>query len=239
MDRQLRAVRTADRGAVTFGAEPVFGGYLLPRVVSGFQSLHPGIAVAAGIDLSRRLIEEVRERRLDLAVIVGNFNRPGIQIGPLRGYDVVCVARAGRYPGTRLSLAALRGEPWILPKAGFILRERIGELTDRAGVSLNATLELDSPEARLRAAMEGFGIAPIADQMAADGLASGLMDRLDVEGFPLRIDWHLIWRPDDLSPASRAYRDYLLAVSQQWEAEEAARLDALPAEEQARMRPNV
>lgn len=208
---ELQALRSAERGVVAFGAEPVFGGYVMPRVLRDFREAHPRIEVVSRVEYSPRLAEAVQRGQLDLAVVVADEDRAGLQRQPMGGYDAICVARPGLVPGTSpVPLADVASLPWVLPKPGFVLRRRIDDLAAQGGIRLQVALELDSNEAKVRAALDGLGIAPVSSHAAAPWLASGQLKHVQAEGFPINIAWELIARPEPLSPAAQAFRGHLL-----------------------------
>lgn len=219
-DRELEAVRGLERGVVSLGAVFSFGGYVLPRVHSAFRRRYPGITVLPEVDRLHHLLDGVRERRLDLAVIIGPFDEPGFVVEPLGGYDVVLAAPAGHRlaHGGCVAFAELAKESLILPTRSFILRQMIEALAARAGVSLRPVMEVSHIEAKVQAVVDGIGLAPVSSYGVAAALAAGQVALVRAEGFPIRLDWLVVHREGELSPAAQALKAHLLSYRGELEA---------------------
>jgi hypothetical protein len=57
---------------------------------------------------------------------------------------------------------------------------------------------------------DGVGIAPIGSHAAVPGIAAGQLAILQVEGFPIRIDYVVVHQKGKLSSAAAVYRRHLL-----------------------------
>ena len=68
--KALDAIRGLQRGTVAFGADVIFGGYLLPALHHSFCQDHPGISVQVEIDKPQRILESLRSGQMDIAVPV-------------------------------------------------------------------------------------------------------------------------------------------------------------------------
>jgi molybdate transport repressor ModE-like protein len=218
-DRALEAVSSLDSGAVTFGSVLSFGGYVLPRVHNAFRRQYPGIAVLHEVERLHAILRGVRERRLDLAVVIGPVDEPGLVVDPLGGYDVVLVAPAGHHlaHGDPVRFAELASESMILPKGTFILRQIIDRMVAEAGITLQVAMEFNNIEAKVQAVVDGIGLAPVSIYGVAGALAAGQVAVLQVEGFPIRLDWFVIHRQGELSPSAQAFRAHLLSYRQELE----------------------
>ena len=211
---ELQALQSIRAGSVAFGAEPAFGGFIMPRIVRDFDAVCPGADVTTAVEFSRRLAESVQQGRLDLAVVVADLPLPGLRHDPIGGYGAICVARpelSGAAASDWRTIGDAARLPWILPKPGFLLRRRIDQLAEQAAVRFQVALELDSNEAKVKAALDGLGVAPVSSHAAAPWLASGQLVELPVEGFPIHIPWEVISRPEGLRPAAEAFRQHLLS----------------------------
>jgi DNA-binding transcriptional LysR family regulator len=71
-------------------------------------------------------------------------------------------------------------------------------------------MEANHIEAKLHAVADGVGIAPIGSHAAVPGITTGQLAILQVEGFPIRIDYAVVHHKGSLSPAAGLYRRHLL-----------------------------
>jgi DNA-binding transcriptional LysR family regulator len=130
----------------------------------------------------------------------------------------VLVAPANhRLAGKRsVPMAALENEQFILPKRPASSRVLIERKAEELGVRLNITLELSHPGGRFAAAAGGLGIAD-ADRVSAElARERGKVEILDILGFPLDLEWSILWNHGRfLASTERALSeltDYFAAV---------------------------
>jgi molybdate transport repressor ModE-like protein len=211
-DRALDALRRLEDGRVAFGAEPSFGTYLLPRLYREFHRCYPGITVSQEVTDGSILLEGLRQARLDLAVVVGPVADRSLAAEPLATYHILLVGRpahrlvnGGPYP-----FAELATEDFILPTRRFVVRQLIEQLAASSGVALRIAMEASQVAARVQAVTDGIGITPIDTYAAANGIAAGNLVPLQIQGFPLALDWCITYRPGELDTAPEAFRQHLL-----------------------------
>jgi molybdate transport repressor ModE-like protein len=211
-DRALDALRRLEDGRVAFGAEPSFGTYLLPRLYRDFHRRYPGITVSQEVTDGSILLEGLRQARLDLAVVVGPVADRTLAAELLATYHILLVGRpahrlanGGPYP-----FAELASEDFILPTRRFVVRQLIEQLAASSGVALRIAMEASHVAARVQAVTDGIGITPIDTYAAANGIAAGNLVPLQVQGFPLALDWCITYRPGELDTAPDAFRRHLL-----------------------------
>jgi LysR family transcriptional regulator, low CO2-responsive transcriptional regulator len=86
---------------------------------------------------------------------------------------------------------AASGSRWSLEKAAR-----------KAGAKLNVAMELGSNGAIKHAVESGLGLAVLSRYACALELSSGRLVELDVRGFPIRRDWHIVHLRRRRLPAS-------------------------------------
>jgi DNA-binding transcriptional LysR family regulator len=196
---------------VTFGAQTHFCGQLLPTLYATFQQRFPGIDVDVEQGRPDALTESLLEGRRDLIVVLEPVPHPQLQSALLAELDVVLAGP----PGHALSgappaqIAALESEKIVgsgpLPPTGTI-------------TPLHYDWVAGSVEAQINAVLNDMGIAPVPYSAVRSLARAGDLSILSVEGFPLRVAYHLVWRAQSLSAPTRAFRDYLFEQRQALEA---------------------
>ena len=83
-------------------------------------------------------------------------------------------------------------------------------LAAEAGINLQVAMEANHIEAKLHAVADGVGIAPIGSHAVVPGVTAGQLALLQVEGFPIRIEYAIVHQKGNLSPAAGLYRRHLL-----------------------------
>ncbi|MBS2537737.1 LysR family transcriptional regulator [Catenulispora sp. NF23] len=114
----VRAVGTLGGGRLRLGAIPTADMVLMPRAIAAFRQAYPAVIVTHAEGLTRRLVADLREGDLDLAVIGTASPEPvfeGVRLRRLMDDALAVALPRGHRLADRemLSLADLEGENWI------------------------------------------------------------------------------------------------------------------------------
>ena len=180
--------------------------------MAAFRQKHPGIAVVVDIETVPHWSEKLRRREVDLAVAAANVDDDETTSIPLAQKELVWIGLSGHpLAGPEpVPLDALRSERLVLRPTPSSSRQALDRLAQAHGIALRPTFELAGTEACITAVASGMGIALVP----SDALLAREQPRtfavLNVQGFPLRLNWSVIWRANELSAAATTFRDYLL-----------------------------
>ena len=190
----LEEMRGMKRGSLRVGASTTVGIYLLPAALGAFKKLHPGLVISLEIGTRSRVQEQVLDNELDLAVVGPALKDPELEIVPFLSDELVVVAPAGHpMAGARgLTLKDLAAEPFVMREAGSGSRWSLEKAARKAGARLQVAMELGSNGAIKHAVESGLGLAVLSRYACALELAGGRLVELDVRGFPIRRDWHIV-----------------------------------------------
>lgn len=190
----LEEMRGIQRGSLRVGASTTVGIYLLPAALGAFKKLHPGLVIALEIGSRARVQEQVLSNELDLAVVGPASKDPELAIIPFLSDELVVVAPAGHPLAgkRRLTLKDLADQPFIMREATSGSRWSLEKEARKAGAKLRVAMELGSNGAIKHAVESGLGLAVISRYAAALEFSSGRLVELDVKGFPIRRDWHIV-----------------------------------------------
>jgi DNA-binding transcriptional LysR family regulator len=174
----------------------------MPRLLGSFCERHPQIEVSLQVLNRDGVVARLREDLDDLYIM--SMPPPGMDLvdrvflpNPLQ-----LVAPAG-HPLARertLTLAALRGQPFILRERGSGTRMAVDAHFRRARFAPRLRMELGSNEAIREAVAGGLGLSVLSSH--ALGAAPDVV-ALPVAGFPIRSQWHLV-RPRGKRPSPLA-----------------------------------
>ena len=212
----LEEMRGIQRGSLRVGASTTVGIYLLPAALGAFKKLHPGLVIALEIGSRARVQEQVLNNQLDLAVVGPASKDPELAIIPFLSDELVVVAPAGHPLAgkRRLTLKDLADQPFIMREATSGSRWSLEKEARKAGAKLSVAMELGSNGAIKHAVESGLGLAVISRYAAALEFSSGRLVELDVKGFPIRRDWHIVHLRRRKLPASvHAFIDFLKKTS--------------------------
>jgi LysR family transcriptional regulator, low CO2-responsive transcriptional regulator len=212
----IEELRGIKRGTLRVGASTTVGIYLLPAALGAFKKLHPGLVISLEIGTRARVQEQVLRNELDLAVVGPALKDPEMAIIPFLSDELVVVAPAGHpLAGKRgLTLKDLAGKPFIMREASSGSRWSLEKAARKAGAKLSVAMELGSNGAIKHAVESGLGLAVISRYATALEISSGRLVELNVRGFPIRRDWHIVHlRRRKLPAPVTAFIDFLKGKS--------------------------
>jgi DNA-binding transcriptional LysR family regulator len=205
-------MRGIKRGSLRVGASTTVGIYLLPAALGAFKKLHPGLVISLEIGTRERVQQQVLRNELDLAVVGPALKDPDLVIVPFISDELVVVAPAGHELATRraLTLKDVAREPFIMREASSGSRWSLEKAARKAGAKLRVAMELGSNGAIKHAVESGLGLAVLSRFACALEIASGRLVELDVQGFPIQRDWHIVHLRRRRLPASvRSFIEFL------------------------------
>ncbi len=190
----IEEMRGIKRGTLRVGASTTVGIYLLPAALGAFKKLHPGLVISLEIGTRARVQEQVLRNELDLAVVGPALNDPELAIDPFLTDELVVVAPANHPLAGKheLTLKDLAGQPFVMREAASGSRWSLEKAARKAGARLQVAMELGSNGAIKHAVESGLGLAVISRYACALEFSSGRLVELDVHGFPIRRDWHIV-----------------------------------------------
>ena len=190
----LEEMRGIKRGSLRVGASTTVGIYILPAALGAFKKLHPGLVISFEIGSRARVQEQVLRNELTLAVVGPALKDADLTILPFLSDELVVVAPSGhRLVGKRtLTLKDLSVEPFVMREPASGSRSSLEKAARKAGAKLHVAMELGSNGAIKHAVESGLGLAVLSRYACALELSSGRLLELDVKGFPIRRDWHIV-----------------------------------------------
>jgi DNA-binding transcriptional LysR family regulator len=200
----LEEMRGIKRGNLRVGASTTVGIYLLPAALGAFKKLHPGLVISLEIGTRARVQEQVLRNELDLAVVGPALKDSELTILPFLSDELAVVAPAGHRLAGRhgLSLKDLQDQPFVMREPASGSRWSLEKAARKAGAKLTVAMELGSNGAIKHAVESGLGLAVLSRYACALELAGGRLVELDVRGFPIRRDWHIVHLRRRRLPAS-------------------------------------
>lgn len=205
----LRGIR---RGSLRIGASTTVGIYVIPAALGAFKKRHPDLVISLEIGARGSVQEKVLNNELDLAVVGPPLQDPDLVSIPFLKDELVVVAPAGHPLARRtgLTLRDLREESFLMREPGSGTRWAVEKEARRAGVALRVGMELGSNGAIKHAVESGLGVAVLSRYAIGLEKASGDLVVLDVAGFPVRREWHIVHlRRRKLASAVQEFLEFL------------------------------
>ena len=181
----------------------------LPGLLADFHRDHPAVEITLSEDNSDRMIEALKDGRLDLALVsLGGKTVPGIETRVVT--DERLVAAVGRDDSlaerTTVNLRALKEKSLISLPRGTGIRALLDEACAAAGFRPRVLIEAGDPNVLARLAGRGLGVAVLPESLA-DYYKTEL-NAVRIVRPELRGSVDLAWRADGpISPAARALID--------------------------------
>jgi LysR family hydrogen peroxide-inducible transcriptional activator len=201
------------RGDARLGVIGTTARWLLPQLLAQVSRQHPGVHVTVHEGNTSTLIPRLLSQQLDAAILHLPVDDPEVSVEPLFAEDLVLLMHTRHHLSAHdtLPLAALAGEPLMLPPLGTALRRIIDRAATAAGIELVAQVEIDGVRLLTSLAFEGFGAA-IVPATAVPRWLKGDFKRVTVPELPRRVvGWVQRRRPSPGAP-SRALQSVMREV---------------------------
>ena len=198
------------RGQVTVGMVSGCALPVLAELLAGFHDRHPGVAIALVEDNSDRLVERLRDGRLDLALIGWAGETPAdIDTVVLADEELVAAVAPGHpLAGVGpITIRQLRDLPLVSLPRGTGVRAALDGACAAAGFTPRIVFEASALPMVVELAGRGLGLAVVT---ASIPNGPGILRITDPQ---LRSRLELAWHPaPSASPAARALIDQARAL---------------------------
>lgn len=208
----IRSYEESARATIAIGSGPHFGGFVLPRLIEDFNCAHPNVTVRVEVGRNQNLLDELKRGRLDLAVLFAPIEDDEVVCEPFACAEVGLIGPAGHRYALEdfVSLERIVEEPLIVAEPSSPPRQALEQVAIGRGLSLRIVMEAQDIYARIKAVVNGLGVAPMYLDAAAPEIASGQLVLLNVEGFPKRLERLIVSPRNCASHDARDFRQYLL-----------------------------
>jgi DNA-binding transcriptional LysR family regulator len=189
------------------------GDYFFPRLLVDFARRHSGVTLNFGVCNREELLGQLADNLTDLAIMV----RPPLDMDtvnePFAPHPYVIVAAAdhslaGR---KRIPVSRLAREPFVVREKGSDTWNSMQEGFGAHLAQLNIAMEIKSTETIKQAVMAGMGVSFLSAHTISRELRSGSLTTLDVQGFPLMLNWYVVHRKHKrLPPVAQAFKAFLM-----------------------------
>jgi DNA-binding transcriptional LysR family regulator len=187
--------------------------YLIPRLLGEFCVRYPGIEAALTVTNREKLLARIANNEDDLAILGAPPEGMDVVATPIADNPLMVVARNDHalVGHKKISLARIAEEPFLVREPGSGTRLAAERFFAEHRLSFKVRMELGSNEAIKQAIAGGLGISVLSQHaLALDG-TDGLLQPLDVAGFPLRRKWYVAYPAGKhLSVVAEAFLAHLL-----------------------------
>jgi DNA-binding transcriptional LysR family regulator len=205
------------QGSVTIGVTQTPGPMDIPRELAAFSHRHARVDLVVREGLSVRLAGELRQDRLDIAVVSGIDQRERDQLvfESCRAERLVALLPSGHSLASRrqLRVADLRGERFVTFLPGATIRQTVERAAASAGFHPRSSIETNDVGRTIALVAEGLGVAVLPETDARRGETDTVA--IPLRAPTMRYEILIAWRARrHLSPAAEALRSHLLRARQ-------------------------
>jgi DNA-binding transcriptional LysR family regulator len=189
------------------------GDYFFPRLLVEFASRHTGVILNFGVCNREELLEQLTDNLTDLAIMVRPPQDMDTVNEPFAPHPYVIVAAPDHLLAqrTRIPVSRLAREPFVVREKGSDTWNSMVEAFGSHMAELNIAMEIKSTETIKQAVMAGMGVSFLSAHTISRELQAGSLAVLNVQGFPLMLNWYLVHRRNKrLPPVAQAFRGFLL-----------------------------
>jgi LysR family transcriptional regulator, low CO2-responsive transcriptional regulator len=188
------------------------GDYFFPRLLVEFASRHSGVTLNLVVCNREELLDQLAGNLTDLAVMV----RPPLEMDTVNEafapHPYVIVAAPGHPLAgrKRIPVSRLAREPFVVREKGSDTWNSMQQGFGTRLPQLNIAMEIKSTETIKQAVMAGMGVSFLSAHTISRELQAGSLAVLDVQGFPLMLNWYMVHRrAKRLPPVAQAFRSFL------------------------------
>jgi LysR family transcriptional regulator, low CO2-responsive transcriptional regulator len=190
------------------------GDYYFPRLLVDFAQRHAGVTLNFGVCNREELLAQLKENVTDLAVMVRPPGDSDTVSEPFAPHPYVIVA-APTHPlakTPRIPVYRIIREPFVVREKGSDTWNSMVEGFGGNLPGLNIAMEIRSTETIKQAVIAGMGVSFLSAHTISRELQSGALTVLDVQGFPLMLNWYVVHRNGKrLPPVAQAFKNFLLS----------------------------
>ena len=191
--------------------------YFIPGLLGSFCDSHPEVDISLEVLNRDQVVTRLRANMDDLYVMSQPPDDMALEDDILMPNPLYLVAPASHPLAGQaaITLAQLASSRFVLRERGSGTRMATDRTFKQHGFAPANWLELGSNEAIRESVASKLGVAVLSSHALGSGTADARIAVLDVEGFPIQSQWHLVWlKGKQLSPLAGVFRAHVLARMQ-------------------------
>ena len=181
----VRAYGAGDVDRVRLGASTTPGVYIVPAALGAFRAALPLVELTFRIANSAEIEQALVNNELDLGVVGEDIAHEELFQVSVGEDEIIAVAAPSLTGAKRIKTADLEKLPLLAREAGSATRRYVDAGLGKVGLKVKPAFELPSPEAQVRAAAAGLGLAFVSRHVAANDLAAKRLVPVRIEGLRL------------------------------------------------------
>jgi len=189
------------------------GDYFFPRLLAEFMDRHDGVTLNLAVHNREELMHQLAGNLTDLAVMV----RPPEGLDTINEsfaphpYVIVAAPTHPLVGQRRIPLSAMADEAFVSREKGSDTWNSMQEGFAGRLSNMRIAMEIKSTETIKQAVIANMGIAFLSAHTVGLELQTGKLAVLDIEGFPVMLNWYVVHRKNKrLPPVALAFKQFLM-----------------------------
>jgi LysR family transcriptional regulator, low CO2-responsive transcriptional regulator len=212
MEEVLESLKGVSRGRLHLAVASTVN-YFAPRLLAIFQRRYPGIGLELEVTNREQLVRMLCDNAVDLVLMGVPPTDVEVESESFMDNPLVVIAPPDHpLVGVRaIPPARLAQETFVAREPGSGTRQTMERFFSERGIVVPYGMQMTRNEAVKQAVRSGLGLSVVSLHTIELELETGRLVTLDVQGFPDRRQWYLVYRRGKrLSPAANAFRDFVL-----------------------------
>ncbi len=213
MEEVIASLKGVNRGRLAVAVASTIN-YFAPRLLAAFHDAFPGIALQLDVTNREQLVQLLETDAIDIVLMGQPPDQVDVESGVFMDNPLVVVAPPSHplTTASNIGLDRLAREIFVMREPGSGTRQAMERFFVEHGISIRHGMQMTRNEAIKQSVRAGLGLSVVSLHTIELELATGELVILDVEGFPIERQWHLVHRRGKrLSPAARAFREFVLS----------------------------
>lgn len=199
-------------GNISIGSGYTFGEYLLPKRLAEFKYNYPLVTPKITIMNSSRIMMKVIRHEIDVGIIEGKNNPPGMKVQPFATDELVVILP----PTHRLShcqevdIKELISETWILRENGSGTREIADRIFLDFGLTPPPIMEFGSSQTIKQAVISELGISVLSQSIIQKEIEYQQLCAVRIKDYPIQRSFSWMIHPSKFkTKALELFLDFL------------------------------
>jgi DNA-binding transcriptional LysR family regulator len=191
----MQDIRELKRGSLHIAVTKDYAPYVIPRYVSRFHALHPGISIHLSEGSSAEIMEELSTFKHELAIVGGTVFPKSVVGKTFRTEELLLVAAPNHPIASQGSVTVedLARMPLIVREEGSTSRSLVMDMFKARDLSPNIAYEASNLEFIKKLGMRGEGLHFVSRKVVEAELASGALKEIRIEGVHLAMGTSVVY----------------------------------------------
>ncbi|WP_159888648.1 LysR substrate-binding domain-containing protein [Paenibacillus puerhi] len=180
----ISLLRNEVTGSLKIGASFTIGEYILPRLLAEFVHQYPQVDIQVTIANTEEIAQAVHSNELDVGLVEGSVEYPGIQVTPPFMEDEMVLVVPSEHPLHSLGTVEpdmLQDQVWVVRESGSGTRAFSDQFIQDTGLRVQRSFVFNSSQGVKEAVVAGLGVAMLSRWVIRKELESGELHSIQVK----------------------------------------------------------